>query len=161
MVVKINGEIISDKKQRDWIERTLSGSSAPIIEPRGYSATDDAVKTVAQAIAVTFLWKVSSRSGAGTIVSWIPANNARSKVLLFTISGDASGRVAFQENTGTIGAPTWTTRMEFRIGTDGSVAIAIPEQSIGPTGNGSGATARLEVLAGTGTYYGTMHGFEA
>jgi len=137
-------------------------SPAPILQVSGYDSATDSLKTISGAPAVTFLWKQSSRSNAGDIITWIPANTKRSKPILFTISGTAAALVAFRENTGTIGTPVWTSRFEHRLGGDGpGIAIAIPEQFIGPTGDGAGATCKLEVLSGTLTAYGTLHGFES
>lgn len=143
----------------------IIGSTAgtnPVFRIEGYDVATNSIRTISGETAVTFLWKQGSRSNAGDIITWIPANTKRSKPLLFTVSGTAAALVAFRENTGTIGTPVWTSRFEFRLGGDGpGVAIAIPEQFIGPTGDGSGAVCKLEVISGTLTAYGTIHGFEA
>lgn len=153
---------LANEAMYQWARRNATGTNAPVVETRGYDSILNAVRTVSGAAAVTFLYKQANRVNAGDITTWIPANTLRSKVLLFTVSGTAAALVAFRENTGTIGTPVWTSRFEFRLGGDGpGVALALPEQNFGPVGDGAGATAKLEVLSGTLTCYGTMCGFES
>lgn len=162
MAVTVNGRDQEDIQGFNWHTRVLTGATAPIVQTRGYDTTTDSVRTISGATAVTFLYKSSSRSNAGDIITWVPANTLRSKVLLFTMSGTAAALLAFRENTGTIGTPVWTSRFEFRLGGDGpGVALALPEQNFGPVGDGAGATAKLEVISGTLTAYGTLHGYES
>ncbi len=145
-----------------WATRTLAPGALPQVETRGYDAPTDSIKTISGAPAVNFLWKEGTVVNAGTAANWIPANTKRAKPLMWWANGTAAALAAFQENTGTIGAPSYTNRMRMRLGGDGPGAIvALPEQFFGPVGDGAGIGARVEILTGTGTFYGGMHGLEA
>lgn len=146
-----------------WARRILTGNQAPVVETRGYDAASNAIRTLPLAAAVTFDYRVGSRTGTGTITSWVPPDQKRLKLLVVSVSAaaDATGALlAFQENTGTISSPVWTSRYEFYVPAEGTVLLPRPEQFVGPVGNGTGAVARLEVLAGSGTFRGTLEGFE-
>ena len=143
-----------------WTLRQITGASAPIVEIRGYDATTDSVKVISGDPAVTFLWKEGTVTNPGDVITWIAANTKRAKVLLWWCSATATSVAAFRENTGTIGTPTWTTRMRFNLAAGPGVAIALPEQFFGPTGDGAGAVVKVEALSGTATFLGGMHGFE-
>ena len=130
-----------------------------VYRPAGGAGQRLAVEVEARSIDAP-VWKTGSLTGAGTIVSWVPGNGRRARVLLMTVSATAAATVAFQENTGTISAPVWTVRIVLELPAQGSAALGFPDQSFGPAGDGVGGAVRLQAISGTGTHRGTLHGYE-
>jgi hypothetical protein len=160
--VAIDGFPLGIRSLQDWLSRLLTGANAPVVEVRGYDSVNNAIRVISGSPAIAHLYKTSNRVNAGDIITWVPANTLRTRIMQYSMSGTAAGLVAYRENTGSIGAPVWTSRYEHRLGGDGPGVInAQPEPIVGPAGDGVGATAKLEVLSGTGTFYGTMLGYES
>lgn len=167
MRVTINGESIDEKDIRTWLERSaFTGALAPDVVGPWYDSTTTAMRVVAQTISVTFIWKVGSDTATGDIAAldWVPANTKKARLLLHYASmSGGTGRYSVQENTGTLGAPTYTSRFaNLRIPEDGTHIVNWPDYPSGLTGNGVGTVFRFNIEAiSAGTMYAGFLGYEA
>jgi hypothetical protein len=133
-----------------------------------YDTTYSALKVISGLPQVSLLFKYSGNTAvtSGDVITWVPATSQYAKVLLVVggiIGGADDALIAVQENTGTIGSPTWTTRIPIPCKASSAVnfAFALPERRWGPAGNGSGATVKVTIVSGTTPkVWATLHGYE-